>query len=61
MADKIKVTLKGSVIGCTQKQRAIVRALGLKRRGRSRVLPDNDATRGAIRKVPHLLVWEEKA
>jgi large subunit ribosomal protein L30 len=59
MAGRIKVTLSGSVIGCTQKQRAVVRALGLKRRGRSRILPDNDATRGAIMKVPHLLSWEE--
>jgi ribosomal protein L30/L7E len=33
--------------------------LGLKRRGRSRLLPDNDAIRGAIKKVPHLLTWEE--
>jgi large subunit ribosomal protein L30 len=59
MAAKIKVTLSRSVIGCTQKQRAVVTALGLKRRGRSRILPDNDAIRGAIKKVPHLLTWEE--
>jgi large subunit ribosomal protein L30 len=59
MAAKIKVTLSRSVIGCTQKQRAVVAALGLKRRGRSRLLPDNDAIRGAIKKVPHLLTWEE--
>ncbi len=59
MAGMIKVTLNRSVIGCTVKQRAIVKALGLKRRGRSHLLPDNEATRGAIRKVPHLLIWEE--
>jgi len=59
MAGKIKVTLYHSVIGCTEKQRAVVRALGLKRRGRSRILPDNAATRGAIKAVPHLLTWEE--
>jgi large subunit ribosomal protein L30 len=59
MAGKIKVTLNRSVIGCTEKQRAVVKALGLKRRGRSNILPDNDATRGALKKVPHLLVWEE--
>jgi len=47
------------VIGCTEKQTAVVAALGLKRRGRSRILPDNQATRGAINKVPHLLTWEE--
>jgi large subunit ribosomal protein L30 len=59
MAGKIKVTLNRSVIGSTEKQKAVVTALGLKRRGRSRVLPDNPSTRGAINKVPHLLTWEE--
>ena len=59
MAGKIKITLSRSVIGSTQDQKEIVKALGLKRRGRSRVLPDNDSTRGAIRKISHLLVWEE--
>ncbi|HOO45330.1 MAG TPA: 50S ribosomal protein L30 [Deltaproteobacteria bacterium] len=59
MAGKIKITLSRSVIGSTQDQKDIVKALGLKRRGRSRVLPDNDSTRGAIRKISHLLVWEE--
>ena len=59
MAGMIKVTLNRSVIGCTVKQRAIVKALGLKRRGRSHLLPDNESTRGAIKKVPHLLTWEE--
>lgn len=59
MAGKIKVTLNRSVIGCTEKQKAVVKALGLTRRGRSHVLPDNEATRGAIKKVPHLLKWEE--
>lgn len=61
MAGKIKVTLNRSVIGGTVKQRAVVAALGLKRRGRSRILPDNKATRGAIARVPHLLTWEEEA
>ncbi|MGC9325370.1 MAG: 50S ribosomal protein L30 [Desulfomonilia bacterium] len=59
MADKIKITLNRSLIGCTEKQRAVVQALGLKRRGRSRILPDNEAVRGAIRQVSHLLTWEE--
>lgn len=59
MAGKIKITLQGSVNGSTEDQRKIVRALGLKKRGRSHVLPDNASTRGAIHKVAHLLVWEE--
>ena len=59
MADKIKVTLNRSVSGSTKDQKATVKALGLGKRGRSKVLPDSDATRGAIRKVSHLLTWEE--
>ena len=59
MADKIKVTLNRSVSGSTKDQIATVRALGLGKRGRSKVLPDSEATRGAIRKVSHLLTWEE--
>jgi len=59
VAGKIKVTLNRSVIGSTEDQRNTVQALGLKRRGRSRILPDNASTKGAIRKVSHLLVWEE--
>jgi len=59
MADKIKVTLNRSVSGSTKDQKATVQALGLKRRGRSRILPNTDATKGAIRKVSHLLTWEE--
>lgn len=59
VADKIKVTLSRSVIGGTKGQKETVKALGLTRRGRSRILPDNAATRGAIRKVSHLLSWEE--
>lgn len=59
MADKIKVTLNRSVSGSTKDQIATVRALGLGKRGRSKVLPNSDATRGAIRKVSHLLTWEE--
>jgi len=60
VADKIKVTLSRSVIGSTKDQRETVKALGLKKRGRSKILPDNAATRGAIRKVSHLLSWEEQ-
>lgn len=59
MAGKLKVTLNRSVIGSTQDQKNIIKALGLKKRGRSRVLPDNDSIRGAVRKMSHLLVWEE--
>jgi len=60
VADKIKVTLSRSVIGSTKDQRETVKALGLKKRGRFEDTADNAATRGAIRKVSHLLSWEEQ-
>jgi len=59
LAGQIKVTLNKSVIGCNPAQRKIVAALGFKKRGTSRILPDNAAIRGAIKKVEHLFVWEE--
>ncbi len=59
MAGQIKVTLKGSVINSTKEQRKIIAALGFKKTGRTRLLPDNAAMRGAIKKMEHLLEWEE--
>jgi large subunit ribosomal protein L30 len=55
MAKKFKVTLKRSLIGCTQSQRKTVEALGLRKRHGSVVLADNPANRGQILKVQHLL------
>ena len=57
MAD-LKVTLTRSVIGRPQKQREVVKALGLGRINSSVVLPDNAATRGAIAKINHLVAVE---
>lgn len=60
MADKkIKVTLVKSVIGAIPKHKATVAALGLKKTGRSTELPDNDAVRGMIKQVCHLVKVEE--
>ena len=60
MADKkIKVTLVKSTIGAIPKHRATVAALGLKKTGRSNVLPDNDAVRGMCKQVCHLVKVEE--
>ncbi|MFT3982589.1 MAG: 50S ribosomal protein L30 [Lachnospiraceae bacterium] len=60
MADKkIKVTLVKSVIGAIPKHRATVAALGLKKTGRSIELPDNDAVRGMVKQVCHLVKVEE--
>ncbi len=60
MADKkIKVTLVKSVIGAIPKHKATVAALGLKKTGRSTELPDNDAVRGMVKQVCHLVKVEE--
>lgn len=55
MAKKFKIKQVRSVIGCTEKQRATISALGLGRIGREIELADNPANRGQIFKVQHLL------
>jgi large subunit ribosomal protein L30 len=60
MADgMIRVTLQGSHTGCTERQRATLRGLGLTRRGRSVLLRATPAVRGMVRKVGHLVRVEE--
>ena len=56
---KVKVTLVRSINGCLKDQQATVRALGLTKIRTSNVLPDNDAIRGMIFKVKHLVTVEE--
>ena len=51
----LKVTLVRSPIGCTERQRATLRGLGLTRRGRTAIVQDNVASRGRIRRVNHLV------
>ena len=55
----LKVTLKRSTIGCTQKQISTVRGLGLRRLNHQRNLQNTPAIRGMIKKVIHLLEVEE--
>ena len=60
MADKmLKITLVKSPIGAVPKNRATIEAMGLTKMHKSIVLPDNDATRGMIRKVGYMLKVEE--
>ena len=60
MADKkIKVTLVKSTIGAIPKHRATVAALGRKKLNKTVELPDNDATRGMVQAVRHLVKVEE--
>ena len=55
----IKVTYVKSSIGYNKNQAKIIEALGLKKLNSSNVIPDNDATRGMIFKVKHLVNVEE--
>ena len=59
MADKLKITLVKSPIGAIPKQRATVEALGLKKVNKPVEMPDNDAVRGMIWHVRHLVKVEE--
>ena len=56
MASKtITVKLKKSTITCTERQKAHVRGLGLRKTGSSKTLENTPAVRGMIKKVIHLL------
>ena len=55
----IKVTYVKSCIGYEKSQSKVIEALGLKKLNSSNVIPDNDATRGMIFKVKHLVNVEE--
>ena len=60
MANKqLKVTLVKSTIGALDNQQATVKALGLRRINSSAIVPDNDAIRGMIFTVKHLVKVEE--
>ena len=59
MAGKLKVTLVKSPIGAIPKQRATVEALGLHKVYKSVELPDNEAVRGMIWHVQHMVKVEE--
>jgi large subunit ribosomal protein L30 len=58
MAD-LKITQIKSPIGGTETQRATLKSLGLRRIRATVVRPDNDAVRGMIRTVHHLVTVEE--
>ena len=56
----IKVTLVKSATGFDKRQAKVVEALGFKKLGQTRILPDNNCIRGSIFKVKHLLKVEEE-
>ena len=59
MADKIKITLKKSTIGCIPKHKKIVESLGLRKVNHTVEQPDNAAIRGMIKQVEYLVKVEE--
>ena len=56
---ELKITLKRSVIGRPQNQKDTVKALGLKKINSVVVRPTNDAVKGMINTVSHLVDVEE--
>ena len=56
--NQIKVTYVKSCIGYDKKVAKVLESLGLKKLHDSNVLPDNDAVRGMIFKVRHLVTVE---
>jgi len=56
---KLKITLVKSYIGRPQKQRQVLRGMGLGKMNRTVVLQDTPEIRGMIGKVSHLVSMEE--
>jgi large subunit ribosomal protein L30 len=59
MADKLKITLVKSPIGAIPKHSATVKALGLTKMHKTVEMPNNDAIKGMIAQVSHLVKVEE--
>ncbi|MBO4462354.1 MAG: 50S ribosomal protein L30 [Lachnospiraceae bacterium] len=59
MAKTLKITLVKSPIGAVPKNKKTVEALGLRKLHQTVEMPDNDAVRGMIHKVQHLVKVEE--
>ena len=61
MADQkmLKITLVKSPIGAIPKHRATVKALGLTKMHKTVVMPNNDAIKGMVAQVAHLVKVEE--
>ncbi|HCE12412.1 MULTISPECIES: 50S ribosomal protein L30 [unclassified Enterococcus] len=56
---ELKITLKRSIIGRPQNQRDTVKALGLTKMNSTVVKPANDAIKGMVNTVSHLVDVEE--
>lgn len=51
----MKITLVKSLIGCKKDQIATAHSLGLKKIGDTAEQPDNDQTKGKVKKIVHLI------
>ncbi len=58
-AGTVRIKQVGSLIGCTDGQRACVRGLGLRKMHQVVERQDTPAVRGMINKVPHLVAVVE--
>ena len=58
-ASTVKIKQVGSLIGCTDRQRACVRGLGLRKLHQVVERQDTPMVRGMIGKVPHLVAVVE--
>jgi large subunit ribosomal protein L30 len=58
-AGTVKIRMIGSVIGCTEDQRATVRGLGLRKIHQVVERQDTPMVRGMIKKIPHLVAVVE--
>ena len=56
---QLKITQVRSQIGAQERQRRVIRGLGLGKIGRSVLRPDDPCIRGMVAKVPHLVQVEE--
>ena len=60
MADKmLKLTLIRSKIGSVPRNRKIIESMGFRKLNQTKTFPDNDATRGALRKIAPYVKVEE--
>ena len=55
----LKITMRRSPIGYSQRQKDTMRALGLRKMHQTVTQKDNEAVRGMIAKVSHLVEVEE--
>lgn len=55
----LKVKLLRSTIGCTERQRATVVGLGLRKVGQERLLENTPSVRGMVKSVIHMLEVSE--